>query len=150
MAAQVRAHLALEGETMDEDIREILSTSRTVAVVGLSDNPSRPSHNVAAYLQGHGYRIVPVNPLVTTVLGERSYASLRDVPVPVDLVDIFRKSEDVPPIVDDAIALGARAVWMQEGIVNEAAATKARAAGLKVVMDRCTLKDHARLRIGTH
>jgi uncharacterized protein len=132
---------------MDEDIRDILSTTKTVAVVGLSNNPNRPSYDVAAYLQGHGYRIIPVNPLITEVLGERSYANLREVPVPVDLVDIFRKSDDVPPVVDDAIAIGAKVVWMQEGIVHDAAAKKARAAGLKVVMDRCTLKEHARLRV---
>jgi predicted CoA-binding protein len=130
---------------MDDEIRDILSTSKNIAVVGLSDRPVRASFGVAAYLQGKGYRIIPVNPLITEVLGERSYASLRDVPVPVDLVDIFRRSEDVPLIVDDAIAIGARTVWMQEGIVNEEAADKARAAGLKVVMDRCTLKEHARL-----
>ncbi len=130
---------------MPDDIRDILTASKTVAVVGLSDDPGRASHHVAAYLQEHGYRIIPVNPAVTEVLGERAYASLRDVPGPVDLVDVFRRSEAVPGIVDDAIAVGAKAVWMQEGVVHEAAAAKARAAGLKVVMDRCTLKEHARL-----
>jgi predicted CoA-binding protein len=130
---------------MPDDIRDILTASKTVAVVGLSDDPGRASHHVAAYLQEHGYRIIPVNPAVTEVLGERAYASLRDVPGPVDLVDVFRRSEAVPGVVDDAIAVGAKAVWMQEGVVHEAAAAKARAAGLKVVMDRCTLKEHARL-----
>jgi predicted CoA-binding protein len=130
---------------MCDEIRDILAASKTVAVVGLSDNPGRASHNVAAYLQRNGYRVIPVNPMVSEVLGERSYPSLRDVPEPIDLVDIFRRSEDVPPVVDDAIAVGAKAVWMQEGIVHEGAAAKARAAGLKVVMDRCTLKEHARL-----
>jgi predicted CoA-binding protein len=122
-----------------------LTDSKTVAVVGLSDNPDRPSHYVAEYLQSRGYRIIPVNPAVKEVLGERSYAGLREIPVPVDLVDIFRKSDAVPPIIDDAIAIGAKAVWMQEGVVHKEAAAKARAAGLKVVMDRCTLKEHARL-----
>jgi predicted CoA-binding protein len=130
---------------MPDDIRDILTASKTVAVVGLSDDPGRASHHVAAYLQEHGYRIIPVNPAVTEVLGERAYASLRDVPGPVDLVDVFRRSEAVPGVVDDAIAVGAKAVWMQEGVVHEGAAAKARAAGLKVVMDRCTLKEHARL-----
>jgi predicted CoA-binding protein len=130
---------------MSDEIRDILAESKTVAVVGLSDNPDRPSYHVAAYLQSRGYHIIPVNPSVPEVLGERSYAGLRDVPVPVDLVDIFRKSDAVPPVVDDAIAIGAKAVWMQEGVVHKEAAAKARAAGLKVVMDRCTLKEHARL-----
>ena len=130
---------------MSDEYRDILTNSKTVAVVGLSDNPDRPSHYVAEYLQSRGYRIIPVNPAVKEVLGERSYAGLREIPVPVDLVDIFRKSESVPPVVDDAIAIGAKAVWMQEGVVHKEAAAKARAAGLKVVMDRCTLKEHARL-----
>jgi predicted CoA-binding protein len=130
---------------MSDEIRDILTASKTVAVVGLSDNPDRASYYVAAYLQTHGYRIIPINPAVAEVLGERSYPGLRDVPVPIDLVDIFRKPDAVPEVVDDAIAVGARAVWMQEGIVHEAAAAKARAAGLKVVMDRCTLKEHVRL-----
>jgi predicted CoA-binding protein len=133
---------------MSDEIRDILTASKTVAVVGLSDSPDRPSYHVAAYLQGHGYRIIPVNPAVTEVLGERAYAGLCDVPVPVDLVDVFRKSEAVPPIVEDAIAIGAKAIWMQEGVVHEEAAARARAAGLTVVMDRCTLKEHARLAAG--
>jgi predicted CoA-binding protein len=133
---------------MSDEIRDILTATKTVAVVGLSDNPERASYHVAAYLQGHGYRIIPVNPAVTEVLGERAYAGLRDVPVPVDLVDVFRKSEAVPPIVEDAIAIGAKAVWMQEGVVHEEAAARARTAGLKVVMDRCTLKEHASLAAG--
>jgi predicted CoA-binding protein len=130
---------------MSDEYRDILTKSKTVAVVGLSDSPDRPSYHVAAYLQSHGYRIIPVNPQASEVLGERSYPTLRDVPVPIDLVDIFRRSDAVPPIVDDAIAVGAKAVWMQEGVVHNEAAAKARAAGLKVVMDRCTLKEHARL-----
>ena len=130
--------------TANDEIGQLLQKAKTIAVVGLSNSPLRPSHGVSAYLQSHGYRIIPVNPLVSEVLGERSYGSLRDVPEKVDLVDIFRKSEDVPPIVDDAIAIGARAVWMQEGVVHQAAGDKAHAAGLKVVMDHCVLKEHAR------
>jgi predicted CoA-binding protein len=133
---------------MSDEIGEILHKTKIVAVVGLSDNPGRPSYHVAEYMQEHGYRIIPVNPFVSEVLGERSYASLRDVPVPVDMVDIFRKSEDVPPIVDDAIAIGARVIWMQEGVIHEGAAAKARAAGLNVVVDRCVLKEHARRAAG--
>ncbi len=128
-----------------EEIRAILRDSKTIAVVGLSDKPDRASHHVAHYLQRAGYRIIPVNPAVTSVLGEKAYASLRDVPDRVDVVDIFRKPEAVPAIVADAIAIGARVVWMQEGIVHNAAADQARAAGLKVVMSRCMLKEHAAL-----
>jgi hypothetical protein len=131
---------------MDETIRRILLSAKTIAVVGLSSNPMRPSHGVSEYLQRRGYRIIPVNPQETEVLGEKSYASLRDVPEKVDIVDIFRRSEAVPPIVEDAIAIGAGTVWMQEGVVHEAAAQKARAAGLEVVMDLCILKEHRRLR----
>ncbi|MCU0245543.1 MAG: CoA-binding protein [Bryobacter sp.] len=131
---------------MGETIRRILLNSKTIAVVGLSSNPTRPSHGVSEYLQRRGYRIIPVNPQETEVLGEKSYASLRDVPEKVDIVDIFRRSDAVPPIVEDAIAIGAGAVWMQEGVVHEAAAQKARAAGLEVVMDLCILKEHRRLR----
>jgi uncharacterized protein len=127
-----------------EVIDSILRESRTIVVVGLSDKPDRPSYRVARYLQTQGYRIVPVNPGLTEVLGERSYPDLASIPGPdpVDVVDIFRRSEDVPPIVEAAIARGARAVWMQEGIVNEAAAERARAAGLQVVMNLCMKKEH--------
>jgi predicted CoA-binding protein len=127
-----------------EEVREVLRGARTVAVVGLSDKPDRASYRVAAYLQGHGYRVVPVNPNVTRVLGERAYARLRDVPDRVDLVDVFRRPEHVPEIVEDAIAVGARAVWMQEGVVHNAAAERARAAGLTVVMNKCAMKEHLR------
>lgn len=127
------------------EVREILETARTIAVVGLSDKPSRPSHGVAAYLQRQGYRIVPVNPKLTEVLGERAYPSLADVPEPVDVVDIFRAPDAVPGIVEEAIAKGARVIWMQEGIVHNAAADRARAAGLRVVMNKCLLKEHAAL-----
>lgn len=127
---------------MEKDIRTILSTAKIIAVVGLSDRPERPSHGVAAYLQQQGYRIIPVNPNVAEVLGEKAYPSLKEIPQTVDVVEIFRRSADVPPIVDDAIAVGAKAVWMQEGVINETAAQKARDAGLIVVMDRCMLKEH--------
>jgi len=114
-----------------------------IAVVGLSSKPHRPSFGVARYLQSVGYRIVPVNPNEKEVLGEKSYARLEDIPVHVDIVDVFRRSEFVPPIVESAIAIGASVVWLQEGVVHEEAAARARAAGLEVVMDRCTLKEHA-------
>jgi predicted CoA-binding protein len=126
-------------------IRAILARAKTIAVVGLSDKPERESHHVAAYLQSHGYRIIPVNPNAAEILGERAYASLREVPVPVDVVDIFRQPAVVPAIVAEAIAIGAKVVWMQEGIVHETAAEAARTAGLTVVMDRCLLKEHRRL-----
>ncbi len=129
-----------------EDLRQILATAKTVAVVGLSDKPDKPSHSIPAYLQRQGYRIIPVNPKLTEVLGEKAYPTLRDVPVPVDVVDIFRRAEDVPPVVEDAIAIGAKVVWMQLGIVNEEAAARAEAAGLTVVMDTCMGATHQRLR----
>ena len=116
-------------------IEEQLTNSKTIAVVGLSPNPERPSHYVAKYLQEQGYRIIPVNPLLQEVLGEKCYPDLGSVPEPVDMVDIFRRSEHVGPIVDDAIAIGAKYVWMQDGVVNEEAAASARSAGLSVVMD---------------
>jgi predicted CoA-binding protein len=128
-----------------EEVREILRSARTIAVVGLSDKPDRDSHRVAAYLQKAGYRIIPVNPAVSEVLGEKAYASVRDVPEKVDVVDVFRRPDAVPPIVDDAIAAGAKVVWMQDGIVHNEAAEKARAAGLKVVMSKCMLREHVRL-----
>ena len=129
----------------DSEVNELLAATRTIAVVGLSEKPDRPSHHVAEYLQLHGYRIIPVNPSVVSVLGQRSYPTLQDIPEPVDMVDIFRRSEAVPPIVEAAIAIGARSVWMQEGVIHEGAAEQARAAGLQVVMDKCILKEHARL-----
>jgi predicted CoA-binding protein len=130
---------------MDPAIRDLLRSARVIAVVGLSDNPGRPSYHVAEYLQEQGYRVIPVNPTITEALGEKAYASLGDVPEAIDVVDVFRRSDAVPPVVDEAIAVGAKAVWMQEGVVNEPAAEKARAAGLTVVMDRCILKEHAKL-----
>lgn len=126
----------------DPEIRDILASARVVAVVGLSDKPDRDSYRVAAYLQAHGYRIVPVNPGATAILGERSYPDLAAVPDPIDVVDIFRKPDAIPGIVDAAIARGARVIWMQEGLAHNASADKARAAGLAVVMDRCMLKEH--------
>jgi predicted CoA-binding protein len=121
----------------------ILRDYRRVAVVGISDRPSRDSYRVAAYLAQAGYTIIPVNPNVTQVLGERCWPTLDDAPKPIEVVDVFRRSELVEPVVDAAIRVGAKAVWMQDGVVNEAAAAKARAAGLLVVMDRCMLRDHA-------
>jgi len=125
-----------------DPISDLLASAKVIAVVGLSSRTSRPSNGVARYLQSAGYRIVPVNPNETQVLGERSYASLEEIPERVDIVDIFRRSEAVPEIVESVIRIGARAVWMQEGVVNEAAAERARQAGLIVVMDVCLLKAH--------
>jgi predicted CoA-binding protein len=123
-------------------IPELLRSARTIAVVGLSNKPSRASYSVSQYMQRCGYRIIPVNPLAAEALGEKAYARLEDVPEHIDIVDIFRRSEFVPAIVDSAIRVGAGAVWMQEGVVHEEAARKARQAGLDVVMDRCILKEH--------
>jgi predicted CoA-binding protein len=130
---------------VEASIERILRRAKTVAVVGLSPKPERPSYGVAAYLQQHGYRIIPVNPTADQVLGEKCYPDLKSVPEEIDVVDIFRRSEEVPPVVDEAIQVGAWAVWMQEGVINEAAAAKAQQAGLEVVMDRCMLKEHRRL-----
>ena len=121
---------------------DVLRRYRTIAVVGLSSETWRPSYDVAQYLQAQGYRIIPVNPNETEVLGERAYASLRDVPEPIEIVDVFRRPEFVGPVVDDAIAVGAKVVWMQDRTINEEAAAKGRAAGLTVIMDRCTARDH--------
>ena len=129
----------------EPDIEGLLKTSRSIAVVGLSSNQYRPSYGVAADLQSSGYRIVPVNPNEALVLGEKAYARLEDIPEKVDIVDVFRRSELVMPVVESAIRVGAKAVWMQEGVVNEAAAKLARDAGLIVVMDRCIAKDLYRL-----
>ena len=129
-----------------EELRQILAMTKTIAVVGLSDKPDRPSHSIPAYLQEQGYRIIPVNPKLSEVLGEKAYISLRDVPLPVDVVDIFRRAEDVPPIVEEAIAIGAKVVWMQLGIINEEAASRAETAGLTVVMDTCMGATHELLR----
>jgi predicted CoA-binding protein len=125
-----------------DPISEVLKTSRTIAVVGLSSRRFRPSYGVAEYLQSAGYRIIPVNPSETEVLGEKCYSRLEDVPERVDIVDIFRRSEFVPEIVESAIRIGARAVWMQEGVTHTEAAERARRAGLLTVMDACILKEH--------
>ena len=125
-------------------IDEILTTSRTIAVVGLSDNPSRDSHRVASYLKRAGYRIIPVNPTIDEVFGERCYPDLSSVPESVDMVDIFRRSDKVAPVVDEAIRKSAKYVWMQDGVVDESAAERARAAGIAVVMDNCTMREHRR------
>ena len=125
-------------------ITELLKRAHTIAVVGLSSSPMRPSHGVAAYLQTQGYRIIPVNPEIKGALGEKAYASLREVPEKIDVVDIFRRPEFVPEVVEDAIAINVPAIWMQEGVVHDQAAEKARCAGIFVVMDRCILKEHRR------
>jgi uncharacterized protein len=125
-----------------DPIAEILKRYKTIAVVGLSSNPARPSHGVASYIQGAGYRIIPVNPNEREVLGEKSYPRVEDVPEKIEIVDIFRRAEDVPPVVEGAIRVGANVVWMQLGIVNDGAGEKARAAGITVVMDACLLVEH--------
>ena len=127
-----------------DGIAQLLENARTIAVVGLSSSKMRPSHGVAEYLQRAGYKIIPVNPNEVEVLGERAVARLEDIRGKVDIVDIFRRSEFVPEVVESAIAIGAGAVWMQEGVIHAAAAERARAAGLEVVMDQCILKEHAR------
>jgi predicted CoA-binding protein len=127
-----------------DPITEILKNCKTIAVVGLSSNPGRPSYGVTEYMQDAGYRIIPVNPNEMEVLGEKSYARLEDVPEKIDIVDVFRRAEQVPPVVDSAIRVGAKVVWMQQGIAHEAAAEKARAAGLTVIEDSCILVEHRR------
>ena len=129
---------------MSDAILSILQSYKTLAVVGLSSKPMRPSHGVAAYMQAHGYRIIPVNPNEQSVLNEKAYASLDDLPEAVPVVVIFRRSQFVPDIVESAIRKGARVIWMQEGVMHEDAARRAREAGLEVVQDRCILKEHAK------
>lgn len=128
-----------------QTLRRILAEYKTIAVVGLSDKWHRPSNFAAKYLKDHGYKIIPVNPGQKEILGEKCYPSLLDIPEKVDVVDIFRKPEDVPPIVEDAIKIGAKVIWMQIGVINEEAAKRARDAGLEVVMNRCMKIEHARL-----
>jgi predicted CoA-binding protein len=130
-----------------DPIAELLKRTKTVAVVGLADNPLRPSHGVSAYMQSHGYHIIPVNPQIDSCLGEKAYPSLLDIPEKIDIVNIFRRPEYVEEIVDQAIQLQVPAVWMQEEVIHEKAAEKARQAGIFVVMDRCILKEH-RARFG--
>jgi uncharacterized protein len=130
-----------------DPIAQLLTRSRTIAVVGLSNRPLRPSHGVSAYMQTQGYRIIPVNPEIRGSLGEKAYPSLLDVPEKIDIVNIFRRPEFVEGVVDQAISLKVPAIWMQEGVVHEKAAQKARQAGILVIMDRCILKEH-RARFG--
>ncbi len=130
---------------MSPEVAELLRSSRTIAVVGLSSKKHRPSYSVSEYMQRQGYRIIPVNPKETSVLGEKAYADLDSVPEKVDIVNVFRRSEFTPDIVEAAIRVGARAVWMQEDVIHPGAAARAMAAGLLVVMDRCILKEHRKL-----
>ena len=131
-------------QSQAHQITDLLQKAHTIAVVGLTDSPLRPSHGVSAYMQSQGYRIIPVNPNITESLGEKSYPMLSDVPEKIDIVNIFRRPEAVPEIVEQAIQLNVPAIWMQEGVIHEEAAHKARQAGIFVVMDRCILKDHRR------
>ena len=132
------------GLNSDETIRRIFDECRTIAVVGLSSNPSRPSHGVSGYMRRSGYRVIPVNPNETEVFGETAYPDLASVPEKIDLVDVFRRSDEAGKAVDEAIAAGAKAVWLQEGVIDRSAAQRALDAGLLVVMDRCWLKEHLR------
>ncbi len=129
----------------DKELREILKSARTVASVGVSSNPDKPSYGIFQYLVEAGYHMIPVNPTTPTILGMRTYPDVPSIPEKVDVVQVFRKPEDVPPVVEQAIQAGAKVVWMQEGIVNEEAAARAEKAGLKVVMDRCMRETHRRL-----
>jgi uncharacterized protein len=129
----------------DSVLKEILQSAKTIAVVGLSSNPEKESYRIASYLKEQGYRVIPVNPTATEIMGEKAYPDLVSIPEKIDVVDIFRKSEDVPPVVDDAIKAGAGVIWMQEGIINEEAAQKAQKAGQQVVMDACMRASHRRL-----
>ena len=129
----------------DAQLKRILQSTRTIASVGLSSNPDKPSYGVVAYLLSQGYRVIPVNPTVAEVFGEKAYPDLLSIPDTIDVVQLFRRAEDVPPFVEQAIQIGAKVVWMQEGIVNEAAARRAREAGLEVVMDHCMRAEHRRL-----
>jgi predicted CoA-binding protein len=131
----------------DQELTALLTSATTIAMVGASSNPDKASHGIMQKLQKVGYRVIPVNPRETEVLGEKSYASLADIPVPVDIVDVFRKAEDTPPIADEAVKIGAQALWLQSGISSEDAAARAAAGGLTVVMDACIGATHALLRI---
>jgi predicted CoA-binding protein len=132
----------------DEGIREVLTETKTIALVGASTNPDRASHAVMHYMMDRGYKVIPVNPNEKEILGQKVYASLKDIPEPVDMVDIFRKSEDAGPLCDEAIAIGAKSVWLQLRVINEEGAARAEAAGLKVIMDRCPAIDMPRLGMG--
>ena len=145
----MRVLLPQGAQVNGDAIGEILKTYTTIAVVGLSSNPERPSYGVTEYMQKAGYKIIPVNPNERQVLGEKSYARLEDVPEKIEIVDIFRRPEDVPPVVESAIRTGAKVIWMQLGIENAEAAEKARAAGMTVVEDACMFVEHRRrLRVG--
>jgi predicted CoA-binding protein len=135
------------GNPTDDQIRDLLTHATTIAVVGASSNPEKASHGIMRKLQSVGYRVIPVNPRETEVLGQRSYPSLTDVPERIDIVDVFRRAEDTPAIADEAVTIGAKALWLQTGIVNEDAAARATAGGLTVVMDACIGATHALLRI---
>lgn len=139
-------HVPCDVPATSDPITQLLRDSKTIAIVGLSSNPRRPSHEIAAYLQSAGFKIIPVNPNESEVLGQKSYARLEDIPEPVDIVDIFRRPEEVPPVADSAIAIGAKALWLQLGVTSPAAAEKARAAGLLVVEDACLLIEHKKRR----
>lgn len=130
--------------TATDEIGELLKRTKTIAVVGLSDSPLRPSYGVSAYMQSHGYKIIPVNPSIKGSLGEKAVASLAEIEEKIDMVDVFRRSEYVPELVDEAIRLKVPAIWLQEDVIHEAAAEKARKAGIFVVMDKCILKEHRR------
>ena len=131
----------------DNEIEQLLSNASTIAIVGASGNPERASYGIMQKLQSVGYRVIPVNPRETEILGERSYPSLLEVPEPIDIVDVFRRSEDTPPIADEAVKVGAKALWLQSGIANTEAATRAKAGGLTVVMDACLATLHVLLRV---
>jgi|SRR5471030_69793 len=131
----------------DPDLQRLLTDATTIAVVGASSNPDKASHGIMQKLQSVGYRVIPVNPRETEILGERSYPSLTDVPVHIDIVDVFRRAEDTPAIADEAVKIGAKALWLQTGIVNEDAASRATAGGLAVVMDACIGATHSLLRV---
>src|SRR5271167_3704019 len=139
-------HLPNGANRTSDPILDLLRSSKTIAVVGLSSNATRPSNEVAAYLQSAGYRIIPVNPNESEVLGEKSYARLEDIPEPIDIVDVFRRSEDVPPVADSAIAIKAKILWLQVGIENASASEKATAAGLTVIENACLLIEHKKRR----
>jgi uncharacterized protein len=131
----------------DQELKQLLTDATTIAMVGASSNPDKTSHGIMQKLQTAGYRVIPVNPREAEVLGEKSYPSLRDVPERIDIVDVFRRAEDTPPIADEAVAIGAKALWLQTGIVNEDAAARAKAGGLTVVMDACIGATHSLLRV---
>ena len=131
----------------DQDLKQLLTDATTIAMVGASSNPDKASHGIMQKMQRAGYRVIPVNPRESEILGERSYASLTDIPEPIDIVDVFRRAEDTPAIADEAVAIGAKALWLQTGIVSEDAAARAKAGGLTVVMDACIAATHTLLRV---